>query len=284
MIVFADESRKAELMEIWKQSFGDSDEYIRMFFDCNFSKIKVLVYEVDKKAVSVAYFLPATYISEEDKSILCWYLYAAATLPEFRNRGYFGQIMKTVSETFPEPVFLVPGEESLISYYKKQGMQVWQEAQSIEVALDAGMISTFCKDNSEFLCDNGKFKIYFKDLNATEYISKRKDALSKSIHIAWNDHFMRYICHENKFCGGFQKEICVNGQKHITTYRVEGDVLKVLEMLPCKENLEQTHICIQALMEENNCKKAVVCLQPTVMIIDKWDLCKERGYFNLTLG
>ena len=35
MVVFADKSREAELIEIWKQSFGDSEEYIRMFFAWN---------------------------------------------------------------------------------------------------------------------------------------------------------------------------------------------------------------------------------------------------------
>ena len=87
MVVFADKSREAELIEIWKQSFGDREEYIRMFFAWNLAKTMVLVYEVDGKAVSVAYLLPVTYEKTGQKVVPCWYLYAAATLPEYRGRA-----------------------------------------------------------------------------------------------------------------------------------------------------------------------------------------------------
>ena len=150
MVVFADKSRENELIEIWQQSFGDSEEYIRMFFEWNLSKTMVIVYEVDGKAVSVAYLLPVTYERAGQKAVSCWYLYAAATLPEFRGRGYFGEIVKVVREEVAEPVILVPGGASLVSYYEKQGMKVWLEEQYLDINTYAEKTSVNIKTMTGF--------------------------------------------------------------------------------------------------------------------------------------
>ena len=75
-------------------------------------------------------------------------------------------------------------------------------------------------------------------------------------------------------------------------YRVEGDMLKVLEILPQDTcSMQQSHLdktepeaCVQVLLKETGCKKARVCLNPTVMFTDKLDICENQGYFNLTMG
>ena len=55
MVILADWEREQELIEIWQQSFGAGEEYIRMFLDRNGSRIKKVAYETDSKLVSVAY-------------------------------------------------------------------------------------------------------------------------------------------------------------------------------------------------------------------------------------
>lgn len=268
MVVFADKSREEELIDIWKQSFGDSEEYIRMFFAWNISKTMVIIYETDGRAVSVAYLLPITYREIGKREFPCWYLYAAATLPAYRGHGYFGEIMKTVHEKIKEPVILVPGEPSLIDYYKKHGLHMWQEEVFQEIMYDT--------QNMTSVLDDVSFDI--KDISAQEYALKRNQLLSESGYIIWDDHFMEYICHENKFCGGDQKEICVNGKEYIVMYRKEEDVLRILEVLP------QEDICVQALLKETGLKKANVCICPNVMTTDKDKLSQNQGYFNLTMG
>lgn len=285
MVVFADKSREAELIEIWKQSFGDSEEYIRMFFAWNLAKTMVLVYEVDGKAVSVAYLLPVTYEKTGQKAVPCWYLYAAATLPEYRGRGHFGEIVKVVREHIAEPVLLVPGEASLVSYYEKQGMQVWLEEQYLDIITHAEKPSAKCKHD-------GLVQGHIKDLTAAEYAVKRQKALAGKSYIKWDEHFMNYICHENKICGGTQKAVTVEGREYIVMCRIEGDILNFLEILPQDTCLEQQspldkaklEACVQILLRETGCKKARVCLNPTVMFTDKLEICENQGYFNLTMG
>ncbi len=285
MVVFADKSRKNELIEIWKQSFGDSEEYIKMFFAWNLAKTTVLVYEVDGKAVSVAYLLPVTYERAGQKAVPCRYLYAAATLPEYRGRGYFGEIMKVVREQISEPVLLVPGEASLVSYYEKQGMLVWLEGQYLDINTHAEKISAKYKHDDPV---QGRIK----DLTPVEYAAKREKALAGSFYIKWDNHFINYICHENKVCGGTQNAVTVEDREYIVMYRVEGDVLKFLEIISQDNCLEQKSLldktkpeaCVQLVLKETGCKKAHVCLNPTVMVTDKSNICENQGYFNLTMG
>ena len=270
MVVFADKSKEMELIKIWQQSFGDSVDYIRMFLVWNAARTMIIVYEIDGKAISVAYLLPVTYKGQGQTDSSCWYLYAAATLPEFRGCGYFGEIMRFIQKNIPEPVILVPGEKSLIDFYEKQGLHIWLEENTLEIAYDAEKMS------ADYLLKGA----CVKDIDVTEYLAERNHALTECGYMKWDEHFIRYIFHENMICGGKQKQIAVEGRKYIATYRIEDQNLKVLELLP-QTCLEE---CVQLLFQETGCKKAQVCLRPTVMATDKLKISANKGYFNLTMG
>ena len=67
MVTYADKSMQPQLVTLWRQSFGDSPDYIGMFLDWNFDRIKTIVYVTEddaSKPVSVAYLLPVTYAFE----------------------------------------------------------------------------------------------------------------------------------------------------------------------------------------------------------------------------
>lgn len=265
MVTFAGENRKAELVEIWQRSFGDSEEYIRMFLEWNFQKCRIVIYELAGKAVSVAYLLPIVYTAPGKADKPCLYLYAAATLPEHRGHGYFGEILKFIRENIPEPVILVPGEQSLISYYEKQGLSLWLSERRLKIGCEALQGQTLQYDVS--------------DLNFKVYKVIRDKLLADTGFMKWDIHFMEYICHENKVCGGTQKHIRVNGTDYVVLYRMEDRQLSILELLPHKE----AENCVLALLKETGCKSAAACLQPVVMTTQ--NISKDNsGYFNLTMG
>ena len=274
MGTFADKSKEKELIEIWRRSFNDSVEYIQMFWDWNASKARIVVYEVDGKAVSVAYLLPVTYVEAGKSEVPCLYLYAAATLPEHRGHGYFGDILKFIRGKIPEPVILVPGETSLIHYYEKQGLYLWQEERLIEF-FDESDTASVQEAGSDISVAN-----YVSDISFEAYARQRDCVLAKAGYMKWDKHFMEYICHENAVCGGKHKQITIAGEKYIAMYRVENRHLKILELLP-QTNVE---MCVQVLMQENSCERATVCLQPNVMASENLATEKNKGYFNLTMG
>lgn len=285
MVTFANESMLLNLITLWQKSFGDSPNYIRMFLDLNFDRIKTIVYVTGEDTVipvSVAYLLPVTYVEKGKADMPCWYLYAAATLPEYRGRGYFAEILKFVEEKLPEPMILVPGEESLISYYEKQGMHVWLKARKLNF------------NEGDLLRDK---MACVSDISTEEYIKTRNSiltemtALKEDGFMAWNEQFLKYICHENQYCGGEIKRITIAEEQFLTMYRVENEVVKVLELIP----QTQVDACIHGLLDfinEKNLpdskntrsKAAEVILQPTVMANSKLKATQGEGYFNLIMA
>lgn len=285
MVTFANESMLPQLVTLWQKSFGDSTDYIRMFLAWNFDRIKTIVYVTDENTeipVSVAYLLPVTYVEKGKADMPCWYLYAAATLPEYRGHGYFAEILKFVEQKLPEPMILVPGEESLISYYEKQGMHVWLKARKLN----------FNEGDSSHV---GMARV--SDISAEEYIKMRNSilaemaALNEDGFMAWNEQFLKYICHENQYCSGEIKRITIAEEQFLVMYRVEDEVVKVLELI----TQTQVDACIHGLLdfinekritagENSACEVAEILLQPTVMANSKLKVAQGEGYFNLIMA
>ena len=107
----------------------------------------------------------------------------------------------------------------------------------------------------------------------------------------WNEQFLQYICHENQFCGGEIKCITIEDKDFLVMYRVENEVMKVLELLPGINGDE----CISGLITAVNdsllsercnqkCNAAEVMLQPNVMATAKLEAASNRGYFNLIMA
>ena len=280
MITFADESMLPLLTRIWQDSFGDSEEYIDMFLKDNFTRIKTIVWEEQGKPVSAAYFLTMTYVKPHTtERQACLYLYAAATLPAYRGKGYFGEILKFVKEHFTEPVLLVPGEPSLAGYYQKNGLEVCQKERYFTCTKEAFSCEIF-----------GKYVV--EVLSSEVYFQYREKALRHTPHMCWELPFMTYICKENRYCNGSQIRLSFEGSDLIVMFRQEESELQILELLcfACDKDgtggmvqKELMHKAIQILMCQTGCITAKVCVQPTVMCNDLV-LKKESFYFNLTLG
>ncbi len=268
MIIWADSGRSGELIDIWQQSFGDSEEYIRMFLDANSSRIKIPAYELQGKLISVAYLLPVAYCDGKGLKSSCYYLYAAATLPQYRGKGYFAELLRYVQDNLSEPVILVPGEESLAEYYAKQNFYIWQNKHFYE-----NTKSDFTEENLVLAAD-------VSDISVKEYYKKREEILTSQPHMEWSLEFLEYIVRENMFCGGNQICMKIRDKEYIMMYRtIDEGVLDVQEILPHK-NLQEA---IQQLSGYFLCKEIRVHLKPLVMATQKLAY-NDEAYFNLTMG
>lgn len=277
MITFADISMEKDLIEIWHKSFGDSIEYIHMFLQWNAARAKIIVYMIQDRPVSVAYLLPLVYRKAGEQDVPCWYLYAAATMPEYRNRGYFSDILAFIKVHVPEPVILVPAEHSLIGYYEKQGLYVWQQEEVTRVSEHRQKT----EETAMISC--------ITDMDVKAYEAVREAYLCQSGYMKWDTHFLDYIFRENMVCGGRQQCMCIDGISYSAIYRMEGTSLKVLELL--RQDAAYTRVqaaeiigCAAALIKVTGATSALVCIRPTVMAIGKLPLQSLEGYFNLTMG
>lgn len=265
MVGFADAQTVPELIKIWETCFGDSRAYIQMFLTHNFHRIKTVIRTQDGQPVSVAYLLPLTYEKKGQEPVISWYLYAAATLPAYRGRGYFAEILAFIRQNIKEPVILVPAEASLVGYYEKQGFHRWLEQVSYERTADNK------KDFGE---------AFFQSLTAEEYVKVRDKQFLADGYMKWSEPFMAYIFEENTFCGGAQVTVQMENETQSFLYRKDGEVLYIPEAIPQKLS-EKT---LQKLLQHTACTRAVICQQPTVMATADFTAPAGTGYFNLTMG
>lgn len=111
-----------QLKQIWKKVFADKDGVISYFFDNIYKPQQTLVVRKDEKIVSVLYLLDCE-ISILNKKYPSFYIYAAATLPEYRKQGHMAELL-AVSKVKAEQegrdfISLFPENESLYDFYEK---------------------------------------------------------------------------------------------------------------------------------------------------------------------
>lgn len=118
-----------QLIQIWKECFGDEETYIRAFLDDLFDCCITLVWEHSGKVVAMLFLLPFV-LQPEGKSV--YYLYAAATSPKFQGQGIMAQLLCAAKQQ-GRPIFLKPGSKSLFEYYERNDFFVASKCQFVKV-------------------------------------------------------------------------------------------------------------------------------------------------------
>ena len=121
---FATYSDIPALRHIRKICFGDDDAYLDRYFSTRFTEHNTLVYLVDNALIASLTILDAEVISPE-RTFSVAYIYAVATLPEFRKKGIAEALShhadKVLQERGEKASMLVPSSAALFDYYAKLG-------------------------------------------------------------------------------------------------------------------------------------------------------------------
>ena len=124
MLIKPDEKYIPSLMSLWHKVFGDDEEYISLFFKDAYFHSDTFAEIIDGEVVSAFYLLNAE-IKSDGVSYKGRYLYAAATLREYRSKGYMGKLIReAVSYCESQKldfIALVPADDGLYGYYEKFG-------------------------------------------------------------------------------------------------------------------------------------------------------------------
>ena len=102
-------SRKGDeksLKALWREVFGDTDVYIDTFFRELYRPGMASVVEEDGKIVAAAYAVPFGAVR---------YIFAVATKPEYRGRGYGRAVV--LAAAGGEPAYLCPASATLRCWY-----------------------------------------------------------------------------------------------------------------------------------------------------------------------
>jgi predicted acetyltransferase len=114
-----------DLMRIWSDAFPqDNADDIRKFITLALKTYNCAVWKEDGHPVSMAFTLPAVLELKSGSLNLC-YIYAAATLTEYRGQGLFARLLGNVQEQLAnngvDACFLRPASPRLFDYYGRLG-------------------------------------------------------------------------------------------------------------------------------------------------------------------
>lgn len=124
MIAFANDNTAPLVRRMWKTCFGDTDEYMDIFFAKKYRNENTLIYFEEGEAVASLQMLPYT-ITFYRQSLSFAYLAGLCTLPQHRQKGYMAQLIKEAHKVIEKRnitmAILIPAEEWLYKFYEKYG-------------------------------------------------------------------------------------------------------------------------------------------------------------------
>lgn len=120
-----------DLMKLWRDTFGDSAEYVRLMVDAYFVEENVEVCLNEKgKLVSALWSVPYRFTGGKMAGERCGYLRGLylcglATDPEYRQQGIMSKLMNRIESRAAKDdydfCFLIPADENLEKYYERRG-------------------------------------------------------------------------------------------------------------------------------------------------------------------
>ena len=163
MLIESNEKYVPELIELWKKVFGDEEEYIRLFFEKAYYDSEFFGKICDGKIVSGFYLLKCS-IRYEGKVYDGRYLYAAATLPEYRSVGIMSELIKEAMAYCKDKgldfISLVPADDGLYDYYGRFGFYETMYKYRLDINKETATMRSFreISDMSEVYKIRSSFK------------------------------------------------------------------------------------------------------------------------------
>lgn len=278
-IVHPTERDFPQIINIWNTCFSDEASYIQFYLDNRYTEENMLCIMEDDKIVSMASFLPAMIKGDLEDEIL--YVYAVATLPEYRRRGYAAKILEHARKKWKKALVLQHAAESLENYYSKHGFEKRFKrylydfaANTLAVGMDTSIDGTY-----EIVRE-------FTDEVIADYAKERENFFADRLHVWWDNEAIRYALMENALCGGF----LVKSEKGYLLCRIENEAVRIVESLIHFAELESEYWqkVLQKLCEDNQCTILWIhnrggMILPTKEMKKQLETECEKGYLGLTL-
>lgn len=181
---------REDIITLWEICFGDSREYIEFFFEHMVKEDTVLCRRHGGKVVSMACIIPAK-IRGGGKCEKINYLYAVATLPEYRKQGMATSIINHIYEKCGCSLVLCPENVEAESLYKKMGFcEAFHGVSNMSDYTGGGTPEDFVE-----ICD-------VTDECAYDYQESRRVRFADRAYVDWDDDYIRYALEEHINTGG----------------------------------------------------------------------------------
>ena len=197
-------SRREEvprLKEIWKLAFGDSDESVDLFFQTYYDPERMLLLCEDGAPMTMLAMLRMDFSNAEGVHSSMSYVYALATHPDARSKGYGRQLLNYADDWARERgcdcICTKPAEAGLFRYFASVGFH----------ECFATRVAELLRQNVPALGERDELR----PARPAEYNRLRCASLTGIPHLACADDLVTY-----------QKELSVQERGDIYTLLVDG--------------------------------------------------------------
>lgn len=125
------------IQEVWRICFGDEETFVHSFLARYYFKDNAFVHYEEGRVVSMAFCVPC--VTELGPTA---YLYAIATLPEYRGRGYAASLVRQALASARQcgytAAMLIPADSGLKDFYLRLGFKDVDIPVSFADELDLG--------------------------------------------------------------------------------------------------------------------------------------------------
>ena len=283
MIRLSQKNDLNDIIALWNESFGDSEEDIRFFLDSRYIPENTVVCEINGRIVSVLFLLNGSmHINGNDYP--SYYLYAACTSNKFRGKGIMGDML-SFSESLSASrnkyfIALKPAEKSLFGYYGRFGYK-----------------TVFTKKTAEIVCDFSNIHEFgFDDANAEKKSESRDNIFEHINYFKWDSDSVEFAISHHEYFGGK-----IFGTKNgYILYFVKDEVLYIrentlsdndefLKVINYLCNLNGTHSVVAELPSDYHIECIKYEISDSGMILplnnkaEEMILSLNNAYLNLAL-
>lgn len=174
----ANAADQPQLHRLWETVFGDPPEVVQAFFDRFPPEISGWVVRTGENICSAAYLIPGNWYLSQQEIRPAAYVYAVATDPTMRSKGYAGRLMQSIAAFAEERDLLLytrPAEQALFPWY--------------ESTLNTGNIGYIRKQRFQF--EEAIDVLPFQRITSQEYGAIREKLLSAVPHLVLSENFLR---------------------------------------------------------------------------------------------
>ncbi len=150
-------SQIGQLRNLWKIAFGDTDDFLDLFWGTAFSPHRCLCASQGDTVTGVLYWFDVQWAGQQFA-----YLYAIATAPEHRGKGICAGLIEEAKTRLARKgyagLLLVPQDAGLAAMYRK-------------------MDFSYCTKNREFSCQAGTVPAKLRHVDGEAYARLRRRLL-----------------------------------------------------------------------------------------------------------
>jgi GNAT superfamily N-acetyltransferase len=209
-----------ELKNIWRVCFNDADAYIDLYFSERYLPKNTFVHCEAGRGVAMLTLLPATVVTPHEE-LAARYLYAVATLPEFRHKGLSLSLAQQADEQAREEnralEIVVPATPELFHFYARQGFSTAFYHRIVRFPAD------------EIMHTDALEGLPLQDAE-TFFTLRERYFAPGGFFVRWDSAALQYIIKESRLLQGDVYYFSKNGDEGYVVVTPDGDALLLKEI------------------------------------------------------